>query len=145
MVFDPELLASNDIKPTVQTSNLIEELGQVEYVFSDKTGTLTQNVMEFKYLCAREHEYGSRRDLKDLKDLPVVTNVDFLDKRLFEDLKNSKSPRYTALVDALMAICLCHTVIVDEKEGQRVYSVIESKKFVLKVLSRLLHRMNSRF
>lgn len=31
-----------------RNSDLIEEMGQVEFVFSDKTGTLTCNVMEFK-------------------------------------------------------------------------------------------------
>jgi len=38
--------APNDTPARVRTSNLIEELGQVEYVFSDKTGTLTENKME---------------------------------------------------------------------------------------------------
>jgi P-type E1-E2 ATPase len=42
----------------VNTSNLNEELGQVEFVFSDKTGTLTQNVMEFKNLCVGKFAYG---------------------------------------------------------------------------------------
>eukprot|EP00750_Incisomonas_marina_P033805 INCI9963.1.p1 GENE.INCI9963.1~~INCI9963.1.p1 ORF type:complete len:1815 (-),score=332.22 INCI9963.1:221-5665(-) len=33
-----------------RSTNLCQELGQIEYVFSDKTGTLTQNIMTFKSL-----------------------------------------------------------------------------------------------
>jgi phospholipid-transporting ATPase len=44
---------------TVQTSRLMEELGQVEYIFSDKTGTLTCNIMQFKNLSVLGESYGN--------------------------------------------------------------------------------------
>lgn len=37
-----------DTPALCRTSSLVEELGQIEYVFSDKTGTLTCNEMEFQ-------------------------------------------------------------------------------------------------
>ena len=33
-------------------------MGQIQYVFSDKTGTLTKNIMEFKIATINEQMYG---------------------------------------------------------------------------------------
>ena len=46
------------IQTVVQSSSLTEELGQIDYIFSDKTGTLTCNIMDFKKVYVKGETYG---------------------------------------------------------------------------------------
>jgi len=55
---DKMYTAKCDTKVVVQSSNLNEELGQISYVFSDKTGTLTCNEMIFKKCIVNGKAYG---------------------------------------------------------------------------------------
>ena len=74
-----------DMPTKVQSSNLNEELGQVSHVFSDKTGTLTCNIMEFKKFSAGKYSYGNslpdnRQQMRFNMDCAEeISNVNFDD------------------------------------------------------------------
>lgn len=96
LTYDKNMInPTNKIKTNVQSSNLNEELGQIEHLFSDKTGTLTCNQMDFKAICVGGINYGSDSSypVEELAKKPNVTNVDFKDKFFFENL-DSKIGNY---------------------------------------------------
>lgn len=57
-----------------RTSNLNEELGQIKYIFSDKTGTLTKNIMEFKKIAVGHHVYEVP---ENDEEVPLLVKVYF--------------------------------------------------------------------
>ncbi len=77
-----------DIPMRAQSSNLNEELGQVEYIFSDKTGTLTANVMEFRKFSAGKQAFGSDDVPQGIKQEP---NVNFYDPKVEQTLRDNET------------------------------------------------------
>ncbi|KAK9443109.1 phospholipid-translocating P-type ATPase domain-containing protein [Metarhizium brunneum] len=56
---DVEMYYAPIDQPCIPKSwNISDDVGQIEYIFSDKTGTLTQNVMEFKKATINGQPYG---------------------------------------------------------------------------------------
>ncbi|KAG7467216.1 hypothetical protein MATL_G00150900 [Megalops atlanticus] len=92
----------------VNTSDLNEELGQVEYVFTDKTGTLTENNMEFIECCVDGHVYVPHA-ICNGQILPGASSIDMIDSSPGGGGKEQEELFFRAL-------CLCHTVQVKEEE-----------------------------
>ncbi|XP_071210769.1 phospholipid-transporting ATPase IH-like [Salvelinus alpinus] len=91
----------------VNTSDLNEELGQVEYVFTDKTGTLTENNMEFIECCVDGHVYIPHA-ICNGQILSAASSIDMIDSSPGGDHREHEELFFRAL-------CLCHTVQVKEE------------------------------
>ena len=103
-----------DTPAICRTSALVEELGQIEYIFSDKTGTLTCNMMEFKQCSIGGIQYAEEvpEDKRATED--GIGIYDF--NKLNENLKSHQTS--DTIHHFLSLLATCHTVIperADEK------------------------------
>lgn len=120
-----------DTPALARTSNLNEELGQVEYIFSDKTGTLTRNLMEFFKCSIGGVVYGTgvteiekaaaRRTGTSLEEVesssePHEKYFNFEDSRLMKGAwRNESNPELCK--EFFRCVAICHTVLPEGDES----------------------------
>ncbi|KAE9229566.1 hypothetical protein PF005_g3822 [Phytophthora fragariae] len=114
----------SDTPAMVRSSALNEDLGRVHHVFTDKTGTLTMNLMLFRYCMVGGKHYGGIMQDKDIEaEVPSAASspssmtskdgprfVDFDPTELFADLQAGGEQAET-LRRFLRHLALCHTLI----------------------------------
>jgi len=100
--WDTDLIHA-DKKATVNTSNLNDELAMVEYIFSDKTGTLTENIMIFKKASINGSIFDDSGEAGSLS-------------QLIKDPVDDKSKKFAR--HFLYILALAHSCQFDELEGE---------------------------
>jgi phospholipid-transporting ATPase len=125
-----------DTPALVRTMTLNEELGQISHVFTDKTGTLTCNVMDFRKASINGVSYGlgiteiGKASWK-LQGKPIpdailqgeerakacsVPHVSFFDP-LFEEHRQRSDLQSQRIQEFFRILALCHDTIAEKIEG----------------------------
>lgn len=122
-----------DTPARARTSNLGEELGQIDFIFSDKTGTLTCNVMEFLKCSIGGVSYGTgsteigraaaRRLGKSIPEdkrppgMKFEKGFNFYDPRVSNVAWKHQNNSHV-IREFLSLLAVCHTVIPDGQKNQ---------------------------
>ncbi|CUM47491.1 uncharacterized protein AC631_04948 [Debaryomyces fabryi] len=110
-VYASQIQNDMDINNTiVRTSTIPEDLGRIEYLLSDKTGTLTQNDMELKKLHLGTVSYAG--DTLDIVTDYVSGMLSVMDNMYLKTSNSAVKKRdlNSKVCDLILTLAVCHNV-----------------------------------
>uniref|UniRef100_A0ABD2X6E1 Phospholipid-transporting ATPase n=1 Tax=Trichogramma kaykai TaxID=54128 RepID=A0ABD2X6E1_9HYME len=125
--------AATDQPALANTSDLNEDLGQIEYLFSDKTGTLTDNLMIFRRCYVDGASYSERDCDGHLYLLPADGD---------ESKAERTSPWTASVWHFFLGVAICHSVQV-ASAPQRAKARLKRSEYRESFRSKRITRLNS--
>ncbi|CAL1151223.1 unnamed protein product [Cladocopium goreaui] len=114
-----------EFQACTRSTNLSQELGQVGYVFSDKTGTLTQNDMVLRRLSIGGKKYGTF--LSEAPKMQDKVEDGFNGGKQLE-ADRASSPSIDRFLEIL---AVSHTVMATSKDGELIYEAESPDEYAL--------------
>lgn len=106
MVWDLDMTSRCGKRMRVHNSNLNEDLGSVEYIFSDKTGTLTQNIMTLSRWWVQGEEYDESKEPGSLGKALIHSREVEIRKEAGEE-EEEKEDQFLPSGELLREFCRC--------------------------------------
>lgn len=166
LVYCYKISSDKDIKGTITRNlNIPEELGKIQFLLTDKTGTLTKNEMIFKKLQLYNTLYNypfqksemqktlHRLLLKDHSGdsfssegkndllIDIASQTTLSKQSLMEKASKRASDKKIFLKEAILAMSLCHNVtpIYDEIHGSKIFQASSPDEIALVTTAEELH------